>query len=163
MAVTSGHINASEPVVSTAERWDGSVSTGIFKRGALPFVRNRNSLQSRPPSSGSSVRCNGQVRRALRRGNSASRMATDCKSCMRAIELQTTLTEICAFYQSMHFFKNMGSQKVPGMVLLHCHGRTYGSAYLIAFKVRSSPTHTHTCSIDPVVFEVTYWLLFESS
>jgi hypothetical protein len=29
----------------------------------------------------------------------------------------------------------MGSQKVPGMVILRSNGRTYGNAYLIAFNV----------------------------
>jgi hypothetical protein len=29
----------------------------------------------------------------------------------------------------------MGSQKVPGMMVMHCNGRTYGKAYIIAFKV----------------------------
>jgi hypothetical protein len=36
-----------------------------------------------------------------------------------------------------------GSQKVPGMVVLHNNGRTYGNAYLITFKV--GPKH-------PVIF-----------
>jgi hypothetical protein len=31
-----------------------------------------------------------------------------------------------------------GSQKVPGMVVLKCNGRTYGNAYLITFKVGPS-------------------------
>jgi hypothetical protein len=34
----------------------------------------------------------------------------------------------------------MGSQKVPGIVVLHCNGRTYGKAYLI-----------RTCSIDAAI------------
>jgi hypothetical protein len=40
----------------------------------------------------------------------------------------------------------MGSQKVPGIVVLHC--RTNGDAYLITFKVgplrTREHTHTHT-------------------
>jgi hypothetical protein len=42
----------------------------------------------------------------------------------------------------------MGTQKVPGIVVLHCTGTTYGNAYLIALKVEPlcsrSHTHTHT-------------------
>jgi hypothetical protein len=33
------------------------------------------------------------------------------------------------------------SQKVPGMLVLHRNGTTYGNAYLITFKV--GPLHTH--------------------
>jgi hypothetical protein len=36
----------------------------------------------------------------------------------------------------------MGGQKVPGMVVLHCNGRTYGNAYLITLKVGPLSTHT---------------------
>ena len=42
-----------------------------------------------------------------------------------------------------------GTQKVLGMVVLHCNGRTYGNAYLITFKVE--PLGTHTCSFDPAI------------
>jgi hypothetical protein len=49
----------------------------------------------------------------------------------------------------------MGSKKVPGMVVLHCDGRRYGNAYLIAVKLgplgahARTQTHTQACSIDP--------------
>ena len=44
-----------------------------------------------------------------------------------------------------------GSQKVPGMVVLHCNGRTYGNAYLITFKVGPLRTHTLAPSILPLL------------
>jgi hypothetical protein len=47
----------------------------------------------------------------------------------------------------------MGSQKVPGMVVLHCDGRTYGNGYLITFK--AGPLCTHTCSINTAIVEST--------
>ena len=34
------------------------------------------------------------------------------------------------------------TQKVPGMVVLHCSGRIYGNAYIINFKVGPLGTHT---------------------
>jgi hypothetical protein len=57
------------------------------------------------------------------------------------------------------------SQKVPRMVVLHCNGRTYGSIYLITFKVWTLRiVHTHTCSIDPAIVGSTGGrLLMESS
>jgi hypothetical protein len=42
------------------------------------------------------------------------------------------------------------SQKVPGMVVLHCNGRTYGNDYLLTFKV-GPLVRAHTCSIYPAV------------
>jgi hypothetical protein len=57
-----------------------------------------------------------------------------------------------------------GSQEVPGTVVLHCNGRTYGSAYLITFKVGPLHTHTHTCSFDPAIVGSTgRMLILESS
>ena len=44
-----------------------------------------------------------------------------------------------------------GSHKVPGIVVLHCNGRTYDNAYLITFKVRSLRTHTLAPSILPLL------------
>jgi hypothetical protein len=41
----------------------------------------------------------------------------------------------------------MDSQKVPGMVVLHCDGRTWSNAYLITFRVGLLHTHTHTHKI----------------
>jgi hypothetical protein len=56
----------------------------------------------------------------------------------------------------------MGSQNVPGMVVLHCNGRTQGNANLITFKVGT--LCTDTCSIDPAtVWSTGGRLLFESS
>jgi hypothetical protein len=45
----------------------------------------------------------------------------------------------------------MGSQKVPGIVVLHCNGRTYGKVYLIAFQVRPLHVHTFALSILPLL------------
>jgi hypothetical protein len=43
-----------------------------------------------------------------------------------------------------------GSPKVPGIVLLQCNVRTYGNAYIIAFKI--GPLHVHTFHlIDPAI------------
>jgi hypothetical protein len=53
----------------------------------------------------------------------------------------------------------MDCQKFPGIVVLRCNGRAYGSVYLITLKVTLRarkkkhththiPTHTHTCSIE---------------
>jgi hypothetical protein len=44
-----------------------------------------------------------------------------------------------------------GSQKVPGMVVLHCNGRTYGNAYLITSKLGPLRTHTLAPSILPLL------------
>jgi hypothetical protein len=41
----------------------------------------------------------------------------------------------------------MGSQKVPGMVVLHCNDRTYSTAYLITFNVGPLNAHTLVPSI----------------
>jgi hypothetical protein len=38
----------------------------------------------------------------------------------------------------------MGSQKVPGIVVLHCNCRTHCNAYLNTFKVGPLRTHTQT-------------------
>jgi hypothetical protein len=35
----------------------------------------------------------------------------------------------------------VGSQKVPGIVVLHCNDKTYGNAYQITLEV--GPFHTH--------------------
>jgi hypothetical protein len=45
----------------------------------------------------------------------------------------------------------MGSQKVPGMVVLHCNGKTYGNTYLITFKVGPLFTQTLAPSILPLL------------
>jgi hypothetical protein len=51
----------------------------------------------------------------------------------------------------------MGSQKVPGMVVLHFNGRIYVNACLVTFKVESMSmrmrmrTRTHTPSILPLL------------
>jgi hypothetical protein len=42
------------------------------------------------------------------------------------------------------FLNTMGSQKVPGMILLHCYGRAYVSSCLMTFEVRSLRARTHT-------------------
>jgi hypothetical protein len=47
----------------------------------------------------------------------------------------------------------MGSQKVPGMVELHCKGKIYGDAYIITFKV--GPLNAHTCCIKPAIVRST--------
>jgi hypothetical protein len=39
----------------------------------------------------------------------------------------------------------MGSEKVPGMVVFHCNGKTYGNAYLTTF------THTLVPPILPLL------------
>jgi hypothetical protein len=39
-----------------------------------------------------------------------------------------------------HF--TMGSQKAPGIVVLHCNGRTYCNPYAITFKIGLLRTHT---------------------
>jgi len=44
-----------------------------------------------------------------------------------------------------------GSQKVPGIIVLYCNGRTYDNAYLIAFKVGPLLTHTHTHTLAPSI------------
>ena len=43
------------------------------------------------------------------------------------------------------------TQKVPGMVVLHCNGRIYGNAYLITFKVGPLGIHTLAHSILPLL------------
>jgi hypothetical protein len=40
-----------------------------------------------------------------------------------------------------------GSQKVPGMAVLHCNRRSYGNAYLITFKAGPLSRHTPAPSI----------------
>jgi hypothetical protein len=52
----------------------------------------------------------------------------------------------------------MGSQKVPGMVVLHCDGRVYSNDYLITFKVGS--LHTRTCFVNPATVGSTGRKLF---
>jgi hypothetical protein len=62
------------------------------------------------------------------------------------------------------FYNTMGSQKVPKMAALHCNGRTYGSAYLITFKVGSLRTHALAPSILPLLeppLEGFFWNLPE--
>jgi hypothetical protein len=41
------------------------------------------------------------------------------------------------------YIYTMDGQKVPGMMILHCNGRTYGNAYLITLKARPLRPHTH--------------------
>jgi hypothetical protein len=58
----------------------------------------------------------------------------------------------------------MGSQKVPGMLVLHCNGRTYGNSYLVAFKVGPFQVHTLAPSILPLLVataDVLFWNLPE--
>jgi hypothetical protein len=61
----------------------------------------------------------------------------------------------------------MGSQKVPGMVVLHCNGRTYGNDYLITFKVgrlrKHTHPHTHAGFIYPAIAGSTDGRLFLES
>jgi hypothetical protein len=45
----------------------------------------------------------------------------------------------------------MGSQKVPGMVVLHWNGRTYSNAYQIAFRVGSLHIHRLASSSQPLL------------
>jgi predicted benzoate:H+ symporter BenE len=45
----------------------------------------------------------------------------------------------------------MGSQKVPGMTVFHCNGRTYGNTCQITFKVGPLGTHTLAPSILPLL------------
>jgi hypothetical protein len=45
----------------------------------------------------------------------------------------------------------MGSQKVPGTVLLHCNGRIYRKAHVIIFKVSPLRAHTLVPSILPLL------------
>jgi hypothetical protein len=45
----------------------------------------------------------------------------------------------------------MGSQKVPGMVVLHCTGRAYDRAYVITFRAGPLRIHTLTPSIPPML------------
>jgi hypothetical protein len=45
----------------------------------------------------------------------------------------------------------MSSQKVPGVVILHCNARTYYNTHLITFTVGPLRAHTHTCSFDPAI------------
>ena len=44
-----------------------------------------------------------------------------------------------------------GTQKVPGMVVLHCNGMTYGNAYLITFKVLPLGVHTLLPAVLPLL------------
>jgi hypothetical protein len=46
----------------------------------------------------------------------------------------------------------MGSQKVPGIVVLHCNGRSYGSDYVITFKIGPMRAQTLTASILPLFY-----------
>jgi hypothetical protein len=58
----------------------------------------------------------------------------------------------------------MCSQKVTGMVVLHCNGGTYGNAYLITFKVGLLRTDTLVPSILPLLkapTEGVFWNLLE--
>jgi hypothetical protein len=45
----------------------------------------------------------------------------------------------------------VGSQKVPGMVVLHCNGRTYGNDYPITFTVRPLRAYTLAPSVLPLL------------
>jgi hypothetical protein len=47
----------------------------------------------------------------------------------------------------------MVSQKVPGMTW-HCHGKIYGNAYLITFKVGPLSVHTHTHTHSPSILQL---------
>jgi predicted benzoate:H+ symporter BenE len=51
----------------------------------------------------------------------------------------------------IRFHATMGSQKVPGMVVLHSNGRTYGNAALIILKVGTLCEHTLAPSILPLL------------
>jgi hypothetical protein len=44
-----------------------------------------------------------------------------------------------------------GSEKVPGMAVLHCNCRTYGNAYLITFTGGPLSRHTLAPSILPLL------------
>jgi hypothetical protein len=58
----------------------------------------------------------------------------------------------------------MGSQKVPGVAVLHCNDRTCGNAYLMTFKVRPLRAHTLSQSVLPLVeapSEDSFWNLPE--
>jgi hypothetical protein len=67
----------------------------------------------------------------------------------------------------------MGTQKVPGIILLHWNGTTYENAFLITFKVGSLRarthtnthihTHTHCCIDSGVVGSADGRFLSESS
>jgi hypothetical protein len=54
----------------------------------------------------------------------------------------------------------MGSQKVPGLMVMHWNVRIYGNAYLITFKVGSLHEHTLAPSILPLL-EGFFWNLLE--
>ena len=56
------------------------------------------------------------------------------------------------------------TQKLPGMVVLHCSGRTYGNAYIINFKVGPLGNHTLAhliLSLLEVPVEGHFWSLPE--
>jgi hypothetical protein len=58
----------------------------------------------------------------------------------------------------------MGSQKIPGMLVLHCNGIHTGNAYLITFKV--GPFRAHTLVPSKPLMEAPaeglFWNLTES-
>jgi hypothetical protein len=79
-----------------------------------------------------------------------------CEFCGSRTLLKIIFCYLCYFdlfsHASNYSTKNtIGSQKVPGMVVLQCNGRTYGNACLIAFKVRPLRTHTLAPSILPLL------------
>jgi hypothetical protein len=56
---------------------------------------------------------------------------------------------VCS-YMCLSIRYKMGSQKVPGMLLLRYNNRTYDVLQDLPTQFRSRTlAHTHTCSIDP--------------
>jgi len=82
-----------------------------------------------------------------------------------------TVYTVSIHFYTVHIHLYMrGSQKIPGIVVQHCNGRTYDNAYLITFKVGSLRAHTHTQTLAPSILpslaalvEGFFWTLPEFS